>query len=112
MIVIENNQVYSTTDKFVHRVGTETYFKKGTVLKSDSVDSFEEVDEIPQIDKISYEQQVQNKIHEVYSLDDENAIIRKEIARLGNMSEEFNAYNAYAEQCKEEARLLLEKQNE
>lgn len=41
-----------------------------------------------------------HKIHEVYSLDDENAIIRKEIARLGNTSEEFNAYNAYAEQCK------------
>lgn len=100
MIVIDDNQVYSTTGKFVHRVGTEAYFKKGTVLKSDSVNSFEEVDEIPKIDKISYEQQVQNKIHEVYSLDDENAIMRKEIARLGGNSEEFKTYNAYAEQCK------------
>lgn len=107
MIVIENNQVYSTTDKFVHRIGTEAYFKKGTVLKSDSVDSFEEVDEIPQIDKISYEQQVQNKIHEVYSLDDENAIIRKEIARLGNTSEEFNRYNQYAENCKAQIKSTL-----
>lgn len=52
MIVIDNNQVYSTTGKFVHRIGTENYFKKGTVLKSDSVDSFGEVDEIPEVDEI------------------------------------------------------------
>lgn len=104
MIVIDKNQVYSTTDKFVHRIGTENYFKKGTVLKSDSVDSFEEVEEIPEVDEISYEQQVQNKIHEVYSLDDEIAIVRKEIAKMSNTSEEFNKYNQYAEACKKEVK--------
>lgn len=111
MIVIDNNQVYSTTCKFVHRIGTEAYFKKGTVLKSDSVYSFEEVDEIPKIDEISYEQQVQNKIHKVYSLDDEIAIVRKEIAKMNNTSEEFNAYNAYAEQCKKEVKENIFLQN-
>lgn len=52
MIVIDNNQIYSTTGKFVHIIGTENYFKKGTALKSDSVDSFEEVEEIPEVDEI------------------------------------------------------------
>lgn len=101
MIVIDNNQVYSTTGKFVHRIGTETYFKKGTILKSDSVDSFEEVDEIPNTDDSSYKEKVREAVHEKYSLDDENAIMRKEIARLSNTSDEFNAYNAYVEGCKE-----------
>lgn len=52
MIVIDDNQVYSTTGKYVHRIGTNSYFQRGTILKSDSVDSFEEVDEIPKVDEI------------------------------------------------------------
>lgn len=100
MIVIENNQVYSTMGKFVHRIGTDSYFKRGTILKSDSVDSFEEVDEIPNTDDSSYKEKVREAVHEKYSLDDENAIMRKEIARLGNNSEEFSEYNTYVENCK------------
>lgn len=47
MIVIKNNQVYSDSGKYVHRLGTESYFKKGTVLKTDTEANFEEVDELP-----------------------------------------------------------------
>lgn len=103
MIVIENNQVYSTTGKFVHRIGTETYFKKGTVLKSDSIDSFDEVEEIP-VPEIPYEERVVAKIRERYSIDDELAILRQRETK----PDEFEAYNAYAESCKEKARLLIE----
>ena len=108
MIVIENNQVYSTTGKFVHRIGTNSYFKRGTILKSDSVDSFEEVEEVPVLDEIPYEEQVVAKIRERYSIDDELAILRQRDTK----PDEFEAYNAYAESCKKEARLLIEKQNE
>ena len=48
------------------------------------------------------------KIWERYSVDDELAILRQRDTKL----DEFEAYNAYAESCKEEARLLIEKQNE
>lgn len=96
MIVIDENQVYSTTGKFVHRIGTENYFKKGTVLKSDSVDSFEEVDKIPNVNEPSYKEQVVAKIRERYSVDDELAILRQRDTK----PDEFEAYNAYAEQCK------------
>lgn len=47
MIVIKDNQVYSDNDKFIHRIGTDSYFKKGTILKNDIESNFEEVDELP-----------------------------------------------------------------
>lgn len=58
--------------------------------------------------KMTYEEQVVAKIRERYSIDDELAILRQRYTK----PDEFEAYNAYAESCKEEARLLLEKQNE
>lgn len=45
---------------------------------------------------------VVQKIREKYSQDDENAILRKAIA--GTNIEEFKEYNAFAEQCKVEAK--------
>lgn len=48
MIKIENKQVYSDAGKYVHRLGTEQYFKRSTTLKGDTVDNFEEVDEVPE----------------------------------------------------------------
>lgn len=47
MIVIKDNQVYSDDNKFIHRIGTNSYFKKGTILKNDIESNFEEVDELP-----------------------------------------------------------------
>lgn len=64
-------------------------------------------EEIP-VPEIPYEQQVVNKIRERYSIDDELSILRQRDTK----PDEFEAYNQYAEACKEEARLLIEKQNE
>lgn len=47
MIVISNNQVYSDSGKYVHRLNSDSYFKRGTVLKTDTEANFEEVDELP-----------------------------------------------------------------
>lgn len=84
------------------------YYRDGQIVYE-----YEKIPEMPEeeplIPEIPYEKQVQNKIHQVYSLDDENAILRKEIARLGNTSEEFNAYNAYVEQCKKEVKERINK---
>lgn len=49
-----------------------------------------------------YEALVNEKIRTRYSQSEENAILRKAIAGIG--TEEFNAFNAFAEQCKVEAR--------
>lgn len=48
MIQIQSNEIYSDSDKYVHRLGTEQYFKRSTTLKGDTVDNFEEVDEVPE----------------------------------------------------------------
>ena len=55
---------------------------------------------------MTYEEQVVAKIRERYSVDDELAILRQRDTK----PDEFEAYNAYAESCKEEAILLIEKQ--
>lgn len=49
MIKIENNQIFST-DKYLHRIGTDVYFKRCFMLPTDSEKDFEEVDEIPQVE--------------------------------------------------------------
>lgn len=48
MIQIENKHVYSDAGKYVHRLGTEQYFRMATTLQDDVVSDFEEVDEIPE----------------------------------------------------------------
>ena len=52
-----------------------------------------------------YSPLVVQKIRLRYSQNDENAILRKAIAGIG--MEEFQEYNNYVEQCKQEARAEL-----
>lgn len=83
------------------------YYRDGKIVyEYEAIPEMPEEEEIP-IPVVSYEQQVQNKIHERYSLDDEIAIVRKEIAKMGNTSEEFNRYNQYAEDCKAQIKSTL-----
>ena len=48
MIQITSKEVYSDSDKFVHRIGTESYFKRSMLLPGDTAGKFEEVDKIPE----------------------------------------------------------------
>lgn len=82
------------------------YYRNGAIVYE-----YEPIPEIPieeehPIPKMTYEEQVVAKIRERYSIDDELAILRQRDTK----PDEFEAYNAYAESCKEEARLLIEKQ--
>lgn len=62
MIQIKDKQIFST-DKYLHRLGTEVYFKRCFMLPTDKKEDFEEVDEIPKV-KIDiddrYEQTARN----------------------------------------------------
>lgn len=51
MIQIQNNEVFSDQDKFVHRLGTESYFKRSFTLSGDTAEKFEEVDVIPEMEE-------------------------------------------------------------
>ena len=48
MIKIENNQIYST-NKYLHRLGTEVYFKRCFKLPTDEKEDYEEIDKMPEI---------------------------------------------------------------
>lgn len=103
MIKIQNKQVFSTEGKFVHRIGTDTYFRRGTLLKNDTVDDFEEVDEIPPYTQADYEEKVNELIRARYSVSQELAILRQRDTK----PDEFDDYNTFAERCKAEARQTL-----
>ena len=47
MIVITDKEVYSDSNKLVHRIGTQSYFKRCTKLAEDTDTDFEEVDAVP-----------------------------------------------------------------
>lgn len=49
MIQVTSKEVYSDSGKFVHRLGTESYFKRSMILPGDDASKFEEVDSIPEI---------------------------------------------------------------
>lgn len=60
----------------------------------------EELANIEPIPTIPYEQRVVNRIREVYSIDDELAILRQRDSK----PEEFAEYNAFVEKVKAEER--------
>lgn len=100
MIKIENKQVYSTEGKFVHRIGTDTYFKRGTLLPADTAADFEEVDAIPAFTRADYEAEVERLIRARYSVSQELAMLRQRDTKPA----QFAAYLEYVEECKVRAR--------
>lgn len=102
MIKKENNEIFSTEGKYVHIIGTDSYFKRGLAIGL-SVEQCEEVDEMPQtINTKAYEDKVDSLIRGRYSLSEELGILRqKEVKKA-----EYDAYFAFCEQCKAEAKMM------
>lgn len=83
------------------------YYRNGAIVYE-----YEEAPEATEDDtgtppaQIDYGETVNGLIRRKYTLSEELAILRQRDTK----AEEFEAYNAYEESCKEEARLLIEKQ--
>lgn len=113
MIKIENNQVYSSEGKYLHRIGFDGYFKRGTLLPNDTSSDFEEVAEIPPYSEAEYDKKVAELVREKYSESEEFAIQRKAINAAFSSSAsreslaEYAAYNTFVEECKQKAKLIL-----
>lgn len=103
MIQVTGKEVYSDSDKFVHRLGTESYFKRSTLLPGDTADKFEEVDAIPEQPSFDYNEEVNGMIRQRYSLSEELAILRQRDTKPG----EFAVYNEYAEECKSKVKAMM-----
>lgn len=103
MITKQNNEIFSTEEKYVHIKNTNTYFKRGLAIGL-SVEQCEEVDEIPQtINTKAYEEKVDSLIRGRYTLSEELGILRQKDTKKA----EYDAYFAYCERCKAEAKEWL-----
>lgn len=103
MIKKENHEIFSTEGKYVHIKNTDVYFKRAVAVRL-SVEQCEEVDEIPQtINTKAYEDKVDSLIRNRYSLSEELGILRQKDTKKA----EYDAYFAYCEQCKAEAKEWL-----
>lgn len=125
MIKIEKNQVYSTNGKTIHRIGSDIYFKRGSVLKGDTVGDFEEVDAVPPFTRDEYSAKVPELIRERYSESQEFEVLHDMINALvpaqADLSEPADAaaakaekalanyrdYDAFVAQCKRRAVEIL-----
>lgn len=103
---------------WIHKKGTETYAKSIMMLPTDSIDDYEEVDEIPAFTKSEYDRKVAELVRRRYSESEEFAIQRKRMNAITAASgesvagsagselanSEYEEYNSYVERCKEEAK--------
>ena len=107
MITKQNNEIFST-DKYVHIIGTDSYFKRGLAIGL-SVEQCEEVDEIPNIrNEEDYGNHVNDLIRRRYSLSEELAILRQKDEK----PDEYRTYFAFCEECKANAKLEMEQNKE
>lgn len=83
------------------------YYRNGAIVYEyeEAPGATEDGMETPTV-PMDYGETVNGLIRRKYTLSEELAILRQRDTK----AEEFEAYNAYAESCKEEARLLIEKQ--
>lgn len=69
MIVVTDKEIYSDASKYVHRIGTDIYFKRSIKLPNDSVEMFEEVDSIPTPpteEDLAYKAEVEDKVKTMF----------------------------------------------
>ena len=93
------------TDGWLHRKGSAEYprVRRCTLLPSQSPDDFEEIPELPLYTEAEYAKRVEQLIRTRYTLSQELAVQRQRYTKPA----EFEAYDAYAEQCKADARAQL-----
>lgn len=122
MLIIQNRQIFSDDNKYVHRLGTDTYFKRSTLLPEDTIDNFEEVDSIPLYTKAEYDNKVAELVRKRYTADEEFALQRKMMNTIissatlsdeiiESVTNEYIEYNTYINQCKELAADYLRETN-
>lgn len=108
MVTKQNNEIFSTEEKYVHIKNTDVYFKRGLAIGL-SVEQCEEVDEIPNIrNEEDYGNQVNDLIRRRYSLSEELAILRQKEEK----PDEYRAYFAFCEECKAKAKAEVEQNKE
>lgn len=108
MVTKQNNEIFSTEEKYVHIKNTDVYFKRAVAVRL-SVEQCEEVDEVPNIrNEEDYGNQVNDLIRRRYSLSEELAILRQKDEK----PDEYRTYFAFCEECKAKAKFEVEQNKE
>ena len=103
MIQYNNHRITSDSGKYVRRVSDGLTAKAIAAMTYDAED-YEEVDTLPvTIDETAYKERVEHLIRERYTVADELGILRQRDTK----PQEFAEYNAFAEQCKAQAKAQL-----
>lgn len=108
MIVIENNEVYSTEGKPIKDLKTGAIIGKSQVLPTAKVEDYEELDEEPKYTNDEYKAKVRELIAEKYSIEDEIALINNLKIDKDDYLLEYDEYMKYREECKVRAKEILE----
>lgn len=118
---LEDNLVSVTAEKgyrlYFADKGVESAFSRG-IMSADKVKDLVEIpaSEVPLFSRAEHEEKVAELIRKRYSQNEELAIQRKAAAASlagesdGAAIEEFNEYNAFVEQCKVDAKAILNQQ--
>lgn len=99
---IIGKEIVAAEGKWLHRIGTEAYFKRAIMGNIGTAD-IEEVDEVPKYTDAEYSERVNALIRERYSDSEELSILRQR----DDKPTEFAEYYAYCEECKSRAKAEL-----
>lgn len=112
MNIVEHNnyrEVVAAEGMYLHRKGGDSYFTRGIMLEGDSLETFEEVSEVPPIElepeAYNYDEKVNELIRERYSVSQEFSILRQKETK----PEEYQQYYDYCESCKREVKAKVNK---
>ena len=95
-------EIVAAEGKWLHRIGTEAYFKRAIMGKNGTAD-IEEVDEVPKYTDAEYSERVNALIRERYNESRELSILRQRDEK----PTQFAEYFAYCEECKRRAKAEL-----
>ena len=103
MIQYNNHRITSDSGKYVRR-RSDGLTAKAIAAMTYNADDYEEVDEMPAetFNEHEYKERVERLIRERYTVADELGILRQRDTK----PQEFAEYNAYAEQCKAQAKAM------
>ena len=103
MIEYNNHRITSDSGKYVRRLA-DGLTAKAIAAMTYAPEEYEEVDELPvTMDETAYKERVESLIRERYTVADELGILRQRDTK----ADEFAEYNAFAEQCKAQAKAEL-----
>lgn len=111
----------TATAGVIHKIGTDNYSKSVIVLPGETMDMYEEVAEKPAYSKEQYDAKVAELVRRRYTESEEFAIQRKALNTSLNPQPggyyngalaEYVEYNAYIEECKQQAKIILTENNE